>query len=262
MAKGMKGVAAGVSVAFRGFRLGFSHPEIRRLYRQFMVVLFLVALALMGLLTGSLWYVTGIADDASAWMVAGLWILRIAGQLIILMAAPLLALMLVNALFPFLGERAFLGALRVLDPARAERLEASEGLSFAAGFASSSRRLLHFFVLTVLAFGSTLIPLVGAVIGPLIQLWATSRALTWELLDPYFDLQGLGYAEQRRYLRRNRRAVFGYGLPLSFVLSLPFVGPLCFGLAQASVALLIVEILEPEGCAGAVAVGGGPGLEI
>ncbi len=257
MAKSAKGVASGVSVAFRGFRFALSHPEIRSLYRQLLVAVFLLALVLMGLLTGSLWYFTGIADDASGWMVAGLWILRIAGQLIILMAAPLLALMLVNALAPFLGERAFLGALRVLDPARADRLQASEGLSFAAGLGSSLRRLVHFLALTVLALGVTLIPLVGAIFGPVIQLWATSRALTWELLDPYFDMQGLTYAEQRRYLRRHRSAVFGYGLPLSFVLGLPLVGPLCFGLAQASAALLIVEVLEPGDSAGAVA--GGPG---
>ncbi len=247
MAKSAKGVASGVSAAFRGVRFALAHPEIRRLYRQLLVVLFLVALALSGLLTGSLWYFTGIADDASSLAVAGLWILRIAGQIIILMSAPLLALMVVNAFLPFLGERAFLGALRVLDPARADRLEASEGLSFAGGLSSSLRRLVHFVALTLLAFGTTLIPLVGVILGPVLQLWATSRALTWELLDPYFDMQGLSYADQRSYLRGNRRAVFGFGLPLSFVLGLPFVGPLCFGLAQASAALLIVEVLEPEG---------------
>ncbi len=242
-----QGVLSGISAAFRGFRFAASHPEVRRLYRQLLLVLFAVAIALTALFSGALWYFTALAEDASGWMVAGVWLLRIAGGLIVMLASPLLALMVVNAVFPFLGERAFLGAMRVLDPARAETLAAAEGLSMSAGLGSSIRRLLHFLGLTFLAFGLTLIPVIGALLGPAMQLWSTSRALTWELLDPYFDRRGFRYAEQRRYLRSNRRAVFGFGLPLSFVLGVPILGPLFFGLAQASSALLVTEVLEPAG---------------
>ena len=136
--------------------------------------------------------------------------------------------------------------MRVLDPERADKLAAAEGLSFAAGLGSSVRRLLHFLGLTFLAFGITLIPIIGALLGPALQLWSTSRALTWELLDPYFDRRGFRYAEQRRYLRSYRGAVFGFGLPLSFVLGVPIIGPLFFGLAQASSAMLVAEVLEPS----------------
>jgi len=240
-------VFSGTSAALRGVRFAVSHPEIRGLYRQLLLVLFAVAIALTALLSGALWYFTALAEDASGWMVAGVWLLRIAGALIVLMSSPLLALMVVNAVFPFLGERAFLGAMRVIDPQRAEALAAAEGLSMAAGLGSSVRRLLHFLGLTFLAFGVTLIPIVGALLGPALQLWSTSRALTWELLDPYFDRRGFGYAEQRRYLRSYRGAVFGFGLPLSFLLGVPIIGPLFFGLAQASSALLIAEVLEPAG---------------
>lgn len=241
-----QGVFSGISAAFRGFRFAASHPEVRRLYRQLLLVLFAVAIALTALLSVALWYFTALAEDASGWMVAGIWLLRIAGALIVLMASPLLALMVVNAVFPFLGERAFLGAMRVIDPLRAEALAAAEGLSMAAGLGSSVRRLLHFLGLTFLAFGLTLVPIIGALLGPALQLWSTSRALTWELLDPYFDRRGFGYAEQRRYLRASRGAVFGFGLPLSFLLGVPIIGPLFFGLAQASSALLVVEVLEPS----------------
>ena len=240
-------VFSGTSAALRGVRFAVSHPEVRGLYRQLLLVLFVVAIALTALFSGALWHFTALAEDASGWMVAGIWLLRGAGGLIVLMASPLLALMVVNAVFPFLGERAFLGAMRVLDPARAEALAAAEGLSMAAGLGSSVRRLVHFLGLTFLAFGVTLIPLVGALLGPALQLWSTSRALTWELLDPYFDRRGFGYVEQRSYLRSYRGAVFGFGLPLSFLLGVPIIGPLFFGLAQASSALLIAEVLEPSG---------------
>ncbi|MCB9569797.1 MAG: EI24 domain-containing protein, partial [Myxococcales bacterium] len=199
------------------------------------------------LMITALWYFTGATAESGAWALAGLWILRIAGSLVALLAAPLLALILVNALFPFLGERAFLGAVRALDPARADALAAAEGMSVGAGIWASIRRLLHFLGLTILAFGLTLIPVLGAVLGPLFQLWSTSRALTWELLDPYFDKRALDYPGQRRYLAEHGAAIAGFGLPLTFVLGLPLIGALFFGLAQAAAALLVVEVLEPAG---------------
>lgn len=240
-------VVSGTSAAFRGLRFASSHPEVRRIYRQLLVVLFFAALALTALLSGALWYFTALADDASGWVVAGVWILRIAGGLVVLLASPLLALIVVNALFPFLGERAFVGAMRALDPARADALAAAEGMSFSAGLWASLRRLLHFLGLTLLAFALTLVPVVGALLGPAFQLWSTSRALTWELLDPYFDRRSFGYAEQRAYLKAHSGPIVGFGLPLSFILAVPLVGPLFFGLAQAGAALLVVEVLEPEG---------------
>ena len=97
------------------------------------------------------------------------------------------------------------------------------------------------------AFALTLVPVVGALLGPAFQLWSTSRALTWELLDPYFDRRSFGYAEQRAYLKAHSGPIVGFGLPLSFILAVPLVGPLFFGLAQAGAALLVVEVLEPEG---------------
>ncbi|MCB9570269.1 MAG: hypothetical protein H6710_24165, partial [Myxococcales bacterium] len=115
-----RSLVAGTSAAFRGLRFALAHPEVRRIYRQLLVVLFFASLALGALMITALWYFTGVTAESGAWALAGLWILRIAGSLVALLAAPLLALIVVNALFPFLGERAFIGAVRALDPARAD----------------------------------------------------------------------------------------------------------------------------------------------
>jgi hypothetical protein len=39
--------------------------------------------------------------------------------------------------------------------------------------------------------------------------------------------------------------VVGFGLPWSFVLALPLIGALFFGLAQAAAPMLLVRVLEP-----------------
>ena len=40
--------------------------------------------------------------------------------------------------------------------------------------------------------------------------------------------------------------MFGFGMPFALVLSIPLVGPLAWGLAQAATAALVVEIDKQE----------------
>lgn len=250
-----KGAAHGALAAVRGFRLALAHPEVRKLYRLVALVLLAITLALMGGLGALLFHYTGGLVDDATWGGAALWLLRGAGMLVIGVAAPLLALVLINALLPILGERVFLAGLRVLAPARADALAAAAGTSFGAGLLSSLLRLLYFVAMTALAFGLTLIPVVGAILGPIFQIYLTSRALAWELLDPYFDRRGLGFGGQRALVRGQRWAVFGFGLPLTLLMAVPLLGPLLFGFAQAAAAVFVVEVLG-DGDEGAGAVAG------
>ncbi|MEZ4451328.1 MAG: EI24 domain-containing protein [Nannocystaceae bacterium] len=246
MASPNPGLYEGSSAALRGLRFAAGQPEVRAVYRRLMAILTLASLALTAALIATLWHFTAIGDGDTTWAAIGLWLVRLAGGAVILFAAPIIALMIVNALVPVLAERTFLAALGVLRPARARALAEAEGLSFSAGVGLTLRRLVHFLGVTILCFAVTFIPLVGAILGPLLQLAATARALTWELLDPYFDRRRMSYAEQRALLRARRGAIIGFGAPLSFVLGIPLVGPLFFGLAQAGVAMLVAEVLEPE----------------
>ena len=239
-----KGLSHGALAAVRGFRMALAHREVRRLYRWVVLGLFLTTLAVMGGLGALLFHYTASLAEAGAWGTAALWLARIAGLGVAGLAAPLLALFVVNALLPILGERLFVAALGVLAPRRAAALAAAEGTSFAAGLVGSGLRLGYFLALTAAAFAVTLIPVAGAVLGPLMQGYVTARALTWELLDPYFDRRGLGFQAQRAVIRGERWAVVGFGLPLGLVLALPLVGPLLFGFAQAAAACFVVEVLE------------------
>jgi len=239
-------IVAGVGMALRGLKVALATPEVRRVYLQLAGTLVLVSLVLAAGLGWLVWNFLPVPEDMSTLRELLTWGLRIAGMLLAMLAAPLLALFVVNIVFPFLGERVFMAGLRVVDPARADELMAAEGLGFSTSVLGSVRRLVYFVGVTLLVFALTLVPLLGALLGPMAQLWFTARMLSWELLDPYFERRGLVYADQRALLKQVRGTMFGFGVPYTLLLALPIVGPLGFGLAQAAASLLVSESLEPR----------------
>lgn len=242
-----RGASHGALAAVQGFRFALHRPEIRRLYRRLAAVLFVVTLLLIAGLSAALWHFTAATHDASTLRVVALWLLRLGGLVVVGLSAPLLALLGVNAAWPALSEQVFMAALKDLDPARAAALEAGPGTSLKAGLASALRRFGYFLGMTLVAFGVALVPIVGAIAGPLLQAYVSARAMTWELLDPYFDRRGLDFARQRAEIREHRWAALGFGLPMTLLLALPLVGPLLFGFAQAAAAKLVVDVLPGEG---------------
>lgn len=235
----------GAALALRGLRLALGEPAVRRVYVRLALALALTSLVLVIGLGYAIWALIPVPE--SPWLVALVWTLRIAGTALTLLAAPLLALFAVNIMLPFLGEDVFLAGLRAVDPARADELAAARGVGFAASTRSSVRRLVHFVGMSLLIFMLALVPVLGAVLGPLAQLWFSARMLSWELLDPYFERRGLDHAAQRAALRAHRGTMFGFGAPWTMLLAIPVLGPLGFSLAQAGAALLVTEVLEPRG---------------
>lgn len=225
-------------------RLSSRSAELRRTYLQLVLALLVGATVLD---VAGIWAVlqlTPIGEDASWWEVTLLWVVRVLGIGVVLLAAPLVGLGLVNLLFPFLGERVFLAAMHVVSPARAEQLAAQPGLPLATALGIAALRLLWFVTLGVGTFVLSLVPVAGQVLGPVLQGYLGARGLAWELLDPYLDKLGLGFAEQRAFVAAHRPALVGFGLPLMFLMAIPLVGPLLFGLAQGAAAKLVVEVIE------------------
>jgi len=172
-------------------------------------------------------------------------LLDIAGVILVLLSAPLLAVFVVSIALPMLAERVFLAALATRRPELAERLRAGEGLSFAAATTGNLRRIGRLMIGTAVAFAASFIPVIGFVLGPALQLWFTSRALAWELLDPWFDLQRIPFATQREFVRRHSRMCVGFGAPYALLMAIPVLGPMCFGIAQSGAGLLVADALTP-----------------
>lgn len=235
---------AGVSAALSGMRLSSRSTELRRTYLQLVLALFVGATVLDVLGIWTVLHLIPIGDGASWWEVVLLWVGRVIGIGVVLLAAPLVGLALVNLLFPFLGERVFLAAMRVVSPARAEQLAAQPGLPLSTALGVAVLRLLWFVALSVGAFLVSFVPVAGQVLGPVLQGYLGARGLAWELLDPYLDKLGLRFSEQRAFVAAHRPALVGFGLPLTFLMAIPLVGPLLFGLAQGAAAQLVVEVIE------------------
>jgi len=235
---------AGASAAFSGLRLATHSAELRRTYVQLVLALLLVATVLDVVGIWSVLHFVPISGDASWWEIALRWVARVIGIGVVLLAAPLVGLALVNLVFPFLGERVFLAAMRVVSPVRAEQLAAAPGLPLSTALGVAMVRLLWFVALGIGAFVLSLVPVVGQVLGPVMQGYLGARGLAWELLDPYLDKLGLGFSAQRGFVAAHRPALVGFGLPLMFIMAVPLIGPLLFGLAQGAAAKLVVEVIE------------------
>jgi CysZ protein len=235
---------AGLSAAFAGMRLSTRSAELRRTYLQLVAVLLVAATVLDAVGIWAVLRFTPIGDAVPWWEVLVLWVLRVLGIVAVLLAAPLLSLAVVNLLFPFLGERVFLAAMRVVSPARAEQLAAQPGLPLPTALWVALLRLLLFVGLGVGALLLSLVPVVGQLVGPVLQGYLGARGLAWELLDPYLDKLQLGFDAQRAFVAAHRPGLVGFGLPLMLVMAIPLVGPLLFGLAQGAAAKLVVEVIE------------------
>lgn len=235
---------AGFSAAWSGMRLASHSAELRRTYVQLVLALLVTATLLDVAGIWAVLHLTPIGDDTAWWELVLLWVVRVVGIVVVLLAAPLVGLGVVNLAFPFLGERVFLAAMRVVSPARAEQLAALPGLPLATAMGVAALRLLVFVATGVVAFVVSLVPVVGQVLGPVLQGYLGARGLAWELLDPYLDKLQLGFSAQRAFVAAHRPALVGFGLPLMLVMAIPVVGPLSFGLAQGAAALLVVEVIE------------------
>lgn len=235
---------SGMRAAFRGLSVASKSPEVRSTYAKLVAAIFVLAVWIDVGGIWAVWHYTG-ADPDSGWLaLVALWLLRIAGTIIVLLVAPLLGLFVVNTFFPFLAERVFFAAMRQVAPERAAQLFAAEGMSFSRGVAINLARMALFLGLTVLTFAVSLIPAIGSIAGPAMGIYFTGRALGWELLDPYFDKRQMDFAQQRAFVAEHRSAMLGFGVPIGLLMAIPLVGPLLFGLTQASAAVFVVETLE------------------
>lgn len=244
-ATGAAGFVRGLAAAMRGMPRALGSGEVRAAYGRLVLILMLATVALAGGMIYSLWHFTG---NAEGWLAGiGGTALRIAGTAIALFAAPVLALFTVNIVFPLFAESVFFAGMRVVAPAQASALQAQPGLPIVTSVWLAVVLLLYFVGLSLMAFALAFVPVVGPVLGPLAQIWITAKTLGWELLDPYFDKREMRFGSQRDYVNARSKAIVGFAMPFVFVLAIPFVGPLFFGMAQAGAAMLLVEVLESQG---------------
>ena len=238
------GFVAGVTSAFRGLKIAMTTPDVGKTYLQLAGVMFILVLALDVVGICTILHFTGMTPDQAWYATVGMWLLRIAGIAIVLLAAPAIAMFITTTVFPVLGERVFLAGMGAVDPERAAELAAMDGLPLRSAVAQNLIRMFMFIGLSIVAFAFSFVPVIGSIGGPVLQAYFTARALGWELLDPYFEKLQMRFDAQHEYVKAHRAPLVGFALPYSFVMAIPLLGPFAFGLAQAAAGVFARELLE------------------
>ena len=99
------------------------------------------------------------------------------------------------------------------------------------------------------------IPSLKPAAGLLLRTLIAANALSRELCDPYVSRMKTGSnsvssgrrkgeEEEQYLLRRYHGTLLGFAVPVVLLLSIPFLGPLCFGFAQAAAADVLLNILK------------------
>ena len=252
----------GFRAAVDGMKLALRSKDVGRAYLRIAAVIFMMTLAVDTAAIWTLFHFTVAAADAPLWLIVLLWAARVIGSVGALLIGPLVAIFLVNIAFPMFNKGVFLAGLRLVDPERADALEAKPGMPLGASIAIPLWRLVKFVLLSLGLLALGLVPVVGSIAAAILQTWLTAKTVAWELMDPYFDCLDIRYAEQKQFVARMQKPLLGFGVPVSLVFAIPLVGPLGFGLAQAAAATFVArEVPVDPRERGDGALGAGPGPE-
>jgi uncharacterized protein involved in cysteine biosynthesis len=104
----------------------------------------------------------------------------------------------------------------------------------AAGFYSLYRAVGEDFMLAAIVGGVGLLLFPKRAYVILVQGWLSSRALTRELLEPYFARITFTDTQKREWFHEREGVLLGFGLAFYLAVRLPLLGPLTYGIAEAA----------------------------
>ncbi len=214
---------AALSALMEGARLGLGTPRLRRrLLGSFAVNalgFFLLAAAMIwGAFSLVGWLVSGPEPVDPSWLMATwLWIrgaigvaLRVAAVLGTAVIAPVLYNLVGSLLFPLFSGPVFNAARAAA--AGPPVIGAPDGfVATAQVIAVETRRLGRFVGYSLALLPLNLVPGFGSAAYVALQFLLSARTLGWDLLSYHFELHGLTFAEQERWVRRHQPLVLTLG---------------------------------------------------
>jgi uncharacterized protein involved in cysteine biosynthesis len=105
----------------------------------------------------------------------------------------------------------------------------------------------HFTKYSLMFLSFSIIPVVGSFITYLGQTWLVADRMGWNLLSVYtISAKHMSYRQQKHWMRARKWRIIGFTLPYMFLSSIPFVGPLILGIAQAATAHIYFHLLSKD----------------
>jgi uncharacterized protein involved in cysteine biosynthesis len=227
--------AAAVAALVEGIRLGLGTPRLRRRLLGSFVVnalgFFLLAAAMVwGAFALVDWLVSSPEPADPGWLMsAWIWVrsavgvaLRIAAVVGTAVIAPVLYNLVGSLLFPLFSGPVFNAAR---EAARGPAvLGAPDGfVATAKVVAVETRRLGRFAGVSLALLPLNLVPGVGSAAYLVAQFLLSARTLGWDLLSYHFELHGLSFDEQQRWIAGNRALVLTLGGAATLLCLVPVV---------------------------------------
>jgi len=181
----------------------------------------------------------------------GTWAPGLFGQILTLI--PLWAYVIAKKRHPMAANRLFLDELERLSPQRAQELEQqmnsteTVNQTWVQDVFHDLRTSWHFTRYSLLWLSFSLIPVVGSLITWIGQTWLVADKMGWNLLSAYtISAKKMSYRQQKHWMRARKWRIIGFTLPYMILASIPFVGPLFLGLAQAATAHIYYHLLSKD----------------
>lgn len=216
------GFRAGIRALFDGYRYLFRTPDIWPLAIVPIIVALILAVVFgVGSVQGALWLVAKYmtSDDPSVYFTIALVIVKILAVLVALAVALFLAFALGKPLSGPVLERIV----------RRVSTELGAPAWPAPTLAQDIFRSLQSSVVALVFTAPILVPLVAigiivppaAVITTPLQFIVTAMGAAWDFCDYPLSIRGTPVSDRIEFVRRNKRAVIGFGMGLGLLLLLP-----------------------------------------
>jgi len=241
----LKKMGEGFLEATKGGWSSIQNPNFQQHYGKFLKSMGIILLAMYAVLGVILLVYFPLVAFLFAWA-PGLF-----GQLLTMM--PLWAYVITRKRTPMSVNQLFLDELEKLSPSRAQELaqqmkqEDIINKNWVEDVYHDLRTSWHFTKYSLMFLSFSVIPIVGSFITYLGQMWLVADRMGWNLLSVYtISSKKMSYRQQKHWMRARKWRIIGFTLPYMMLSSIPIVGPLFLGVAQASTAHIYFHLLSKD----------------
>jgi uncharacterized protein involved in cysteine biosynthesis len=235
----------GFQEAAKGSWEVMQNPKVQRDYMNFVKSMGTILLAMYAVL-GLLLFV---------YMPVTVFVLTLAPGFVgqILAMIPLWAFNIARKRTPMATNQLFLDELERLSPQRSKELEQQMktdeviNKQWTEELYHDLRTSWHFTRYSLMWLSFSIIPIVGSFITWIGQTWLVADKMGWNLLSVYtISSKKMSYRQQKHWMRARKWRIIGFTLPFVLLASIPLVGPLVLGIAQAATAHIYFHLLSKD----------------
>ncbi|GAA3805869.1 EI24 domain-containing protein [Nocardioides panacisoli] len=242
----LTGVAHGAGYLFAGMRMWRRRPGL-------MVLGLIPAIITLVLLAAAVVLLVLFADDLIAWATPfadhwpAVWrgVLRIGLYLAVVLGSLFLSVVTFTALTLAIGdpfyERIWKETELMLGGVVPDR-----GVSWWRSAADAGGLAVLGLLAAVVVFVIGLVPVVGAIAGPVLGIVVSGRLLAGELVSRALEARGMDRAARKRVLAPHGPALLGFGLAVQVCFLVPFGAVLMMPAAVVGSTMLAREALDAE----------------